>query len=247
MLRLEPSSESPDVVLQFREKDRFFNSFFMRAFLIAISFHGMAGVIFSIAPFQLTSSFIFSPVQMQSEAPALHSTLLTADPNNEMPELFPTPIPLLWPLSFTFTESTFIRSTPLDVHAFESLERENLPKWTLPSFMAREQAIAQLFITGELANYILHKQDDRLVRHSEFIYPSLDSPLSIAYQVQMEEYAGKIFWYERIQTSGIEKLDKLTEDFLFSLQFEKKNSMNIVSGTVTFIINTAFMEMLSYD
>lgn len=238
MLKIEKISQLSGLTIhvRLREKERFFEPRLLKALAIALAFHCGALLLFHVTPFTLSSPFVFSPVQVQSEHSLQGGVSALVSPYVEEDDELLPPLPGLVPALDWLSppqESTLVASLALDPETFHSLEERIWPKSWEPLSLKLEEPRIQLVISGDLAELPLIAKDSLLDEMQPFS-PQL-SPHYVTYQVQIDEKKGEIFWYECTQSSGIAAMDHLTEKILLSLRFETK-SFETVTGTVTFIL-----------
>lgn len=243
MLKLEKTSQLSGLTVRLREREHFFEPRLLKALAIAVILHCGALLLFHVTPFTFSSTFVFFPIQVQSDHPLQEGSIsaLVASYREENNELMPppptvVPIPTLNWISFP-QESNLTPALALDLHAFQSLEERFWPKWQEPLSLQLEEPKIQLSISGDLAELSLVSTDSLLNQMQPISVHS--SPVYVIYQVQMDEKTGKLFWYERIQSSGMSEVDRLTEKILMNLRFSLPNFPEQVLGTLNFAILTS--------
>lgn len=237
MLKLERSSQSSSLTVRLREREMFFEPRVLKALSIAVFLHCAALLLFQVAPFSFTSSHIFSPVKVQSNHQEQSISLVASTFSQEgEDELAPPSISLIPPLeaSSLLQESTLSPTLALKPNAFEKLEEQIWPIWDLPLTFDLEEPRIRLAVSGDLAEHSLIATHP-LLNQMQSIHVSA-SPAYVSYQVQMDEATGEIFWFERLQSSGIKEVDQLTETILSQLRFASKNSFEWVTGNVNFTL-----------
>lgn len=241
MLKLEKGTKLAGLTLRMRERERFFEPRLLKALTIAIVLHFGALSLFHVTPFYFSSTFIFPPIQVQSEQPLVQGISVLATPQWEE-EFLPPPLQLIPPLDWiSFSqESILAPSLPLDLHALEPLEERVWPKWEEPLILKLEEPRVQLFISGDLAKLSLVSIDPLLQEKQPVSFQ--ESPLYVTYQVQLDEKTGEIFWYERTESSQNPSIDHLTEKILLNLQFSPLSPKELVEGTLHFVILSSLLE-----
>lgn len=239
MLKLEKTSHFSGLRVRLRERERFFEPRLLKALAMALIFHSGALLLFHVAPFDLSSTFRFPPVQVNSildQQQGISVTALVHPEENE--EILSPPFSIIPALDWNFfsQNSTLISTPHLDTYTFQSLEEHLWPKWYEPLSLRLEEPYIQLIISGDLADLSLIASDPLLNQMQPFS-PSL-SPVYVTYQVQMDEKTGELFWYERIESSGIEAVDRKTEKILKNLRFAIREPLELVSGSLNFIVFT---------
>ncbi len=235
MLKLEKTSQLSGLTVRLRERERFFEPRLLKALAIALFLHCGALFFFHVTPFNFSSTFIFPPVQVQSMQPVQTvSTIVSIHMENDE-NLQPPPINLIptldWiPLS---KPTTLLTSLPLDLQTFQMLEERVWPTWQEPLSLELQEPIVQLNISGDLAELPLMTSDPLLNQLQSFSL--LSSPVYVTYQVQMNEKTGEIFWYDRLQSSGIADIDRLTERILLNLRFSPKTEETVL-GHLNFVV-----------
>lgn len=234
MLKLERTSQLSGLTVRLRERERFFEPRLLKALAIALLFHCSALLFFNITPFTFSSAFTFPPVQVQFDQPSKSISTLVSAYVEESDELLPPPLTLIPALDWISLpqQSTLTASAPLDPQALQPLEERLWPKWQEPLSPHLEEPRIQLTISGDLAELPLAVSDPLLNQMQPL---SSSSPAYVTYQVQMDEKTGELFWYERIQSSGIVAIDHLTEKILLNLRFSPK-SQEMITGTLSFAV-----------
>lgn len=234
MLRLEKTSPLSGLMVRVRERERFFEPRLLKALTIALLLHCGGLILFQVTPFSVSSTFIFSPIQVQSDHP-LQSVSALASSYTEEEEFFP-PITLIPALAWIdlSPEPIVLSSKQIDIQAFKSIEEHLWPKWNVPLSLQLEEPRIQLAISGELAKLALIATDP-LLHHMQPLSPEL-SPTYVTYEVQVDESTGELFWYDRTVSSGIPSIDSLTEKILLNLRFSSVPSQEIVTGTLNFVV-----------
>lgn len=237
MLKLEKAPNSSGLAIRMRERERLFEPRLLKALAIALILHCGALLLFQVTPFHLSSTFTFPPVKVQADAPIQSvSALVISSIEEEV--LMPPPLRLLPTLDWISLnqESTLVPSVVFNPHALESLEERIWPKWEEePLALKLEEPRIQLTIAGDLAELPLVTTDPLL---NEMIPIALSgSPISVAYQVQLDEKTGEIFWYERIESSAMTTIDQLTEKILLNLRFTPPDNHEPVTGILIFVVS----------
>lgn len=222
MLKLEKGSD--DIHIRIREKERFFNSLFLKALAAALLFHVLFFVVFQIRPFKMNSTFLFPPVKVQTEKPS--HIAIQKELNDEIALLPPPPYAILYPQE-----------------NFKGL-KEDPKRVSLPDFQAENELLIafqpqkvdkpkiQLFLSGNIAtlNWIFPKTIDEKIA----VFPHMD-PLFVKYQILVDHEQGIIYWYEKIQSSGSPIIDQETEQVLLDMRTEGMIPFHL-SGTIDFAI-----------
>lgn len=239
MLKLEKISNSLGLALRLRERDSFLNPQLLKALSIALFLHIGGLLLFHISPFQFSSSFIFPPIQVQSDHSSQQAISAHAILDMQEEEEFPfPPLRLLLPTIDWINaplESALEPSLALNLNTLQHSEEKNWPKWEFPLSIPLEEPLIQLTIAGDLAEYPLESYDPKLDQTHRL---SEHSPLyhEVTFQVQLDERRGELFWYERLQSSGIKKIDQLAEQMLLSLRFDPPKTKEPVNGKLHFAI-----------
>jgi hypothetical protein len=236
MLKLEKRSQLSGLAIRLRERERFFEARFLQALAIALMLHCGALLLFHVTPFTFSSTFVFSPVQVQSDHPLPSLSVFATPDIDENEELHPPPPPRIPTLDWITLpyESTLSPSLTIDPHAFQFMEERLWPTWHSPLSLKLEEPPIQLIISGDLAELPLVASDPLLDDRQSISFHS--SPSYVTYQVQLDEKTGEIFWYERMESSRVATLDHLTENILLNLRFSPSESKEPVAGTLNFII-----------
>ena len=239
MLKLERTSNPSGLILRLREKETFWEPRLVKALLFAFALHLGVFLLFHVSPFKLASTFTFSPVQVQSEQSLQGISALvssgTYDLEDELPlpPFYFRPPPLDW-ISFS-TKPSITPSALLNPDALRHIEERTWPIWHEPLSLNLEEPLVRLAISGDLAERHLIDTDPLLSK----MQPITSLPAAYAhvtYEVQMDERTGKLFWYERTQSSGDSAIDRLTEKILLNIHFDPSGTREFVTGTLNFIV-----------
>ena len=238
MLKLEKTSQQSGLTVRLRERERFFEPRLLKALAIALILHSGALVLFQVTPFFLASTFVFPPIEVQSDHPLQGVSVLASPFLDENEELFP-PLTLIPTMDWAFfsQESILNPSATLDANALQSLEERLWPKWQEPLSLKLEEPRIQLVISGDLADLSLVADDPLLNEMVPLSSASHFPPAYVAYQVQWDDKTGELFWYERFESSGVAAIDRLTEKILLNLRFSPTEASNeLVTGTLNFAV-----------
>lgn len=222
MLKLEKNSA--EIHISFREKEKFFNSLFLKALAAALFFHFIFLLVFQIQPFKTDSTFLFPPVKVETE---FASEAILQKEDEELAMLTPPPYGLI-----------SVKKTPQDLMLHSSME-------SLPELISAESMIltslspptvevpkVQIFVSGDLAN-----QAWTLPGKIEKAHVALDAdPLFVKYRVQADENKGEIFWFELLKSSGSVFVDRQAEKMLLHLQFNPGKDLANLNGVIDFVI-----------
>ena len=196
-------------------------------------------LLFHVSPFKLASTFTFPPIQVQSEQSLQGiSALISSEPYDQEDELPPPPFYFRPPALDWISVSTNPSITPsasLNPDALLRIEERTWPIWHEPLSLHLEEPLARLAISGDLAERLLIDTDPLLSK----MQPISSLPSSYAhvtYEVQMDERTGKLFWYERTQSSGDSAIDRLTEKILLNIRFDPSGTREFVTGTLNFVV-----------
>lgn len=240
MLKLEKLSNALGITLSFREHESFFNPQLLKALAIALFLHLGGLVLFHVSPFQFSSSFVFPPIQVQSDHTSPHT--ISARTTLDLPEQkeFPFPPLRFLPPAIDWInmplESSLEPSLALNLNTLQYREEKIWPIWHSPLSPPLEEPLIQLTIAGDLATYPLQSYDLKL---DQTHHLSQDSPLyhEVTFHVQLDARKGELFWYERLHSSGNKKIDYLAEQMLLSLRFVPPKTKESVTGKLHFAIS----------
>ena len=142
------------------------------------------------------------------------STTLAIAPSQDGWEELPLPpISLIPPLEndYIARESFLTPSLTFDSDPFKALEERIWPLWVPPINLDLANPGICLFISGQIAERPLIASDP-LLKHMQ---PMNEKTVAydVTYHIQIDEETGEIFWFEPIQTSGIQEIDRLAEKF----------------------------------
>ena len=239
MLKLERTSNPSGLILRLREKETFWEPRLVKALLFALVLHLVVLLLFHVSPFKLASTFTFPPIQVQSEQSLQGiSALVSSGPFDQDEEIPPPPFyfrhpPLDW-ISFS-TNPSITPAASLNPDALLHIEERAWPIWHEPLTLLLEEPLVRLAIAGDLAERLLIDTDPLLSK----MQPISTLPASYAraaYEVQMDERTGKLFWYERTQSSGDSAIDRLTEKILLNIRFDPGVPREFVTGTLNFVV-----------
>ncbi|MBA2369076.1 MAG: hypothetical protein H0V82_08655 [Candidatus Protochlamydia sp.] len=237
MLKLEKSGRSAHINITFREKEKIFNPLFFKAFFCAILLHLTAFSLFHVQPFALSSNYIYPPVRVNSEhEPLLMApSLLIGEVEND---LFPIPPKMagLPPSNLLALSPLFEQVLDLDLIPFPSFDVLEQRYWPLPPSPPVEKAAIRLFISGELADHpIVNKELQKII----LLDNGTTEPLYVSYQVKAEEKTGTIFWHQRLNSSGSDETDTLTEKIMLESKFQTPFIAPLLTGWVHFVVYPA--------
>ena len=239
MLKLERTSNPSGLILRLREKETFWEPRLVKALLFALVLHLGILLLFHVSPFKLASTFTFPPIQVQSEQSLQGiSALVSSEPYDQEEELPPPPFyfrppPLDW-ISFS-TKPSITSSALLNPDALRHIEERVWPILHEPLSLPLEEPLIRLAISGDLAERPLIDTDP-LLSEMKLISSLTSSYVHVAYEVQMDERTGRLFWYERTQSSGDSAIDRLTEKILLNIRFDPSGPREFITGTLHFII-----------
>jgi hypothetical protein len=235
MLRLE-KTQHLGLTVSLRAQQGFFEPRLLKALAIALILHCGALFFFHVIPFSINTTFIFPPVEVHSENPLEGVSTFVASYLEENEEFLPPPVPLMTGLDGFFTQHPSILHPPLilDPFAFQSLEEKLWPKWHDSLSLKLEEPRIRLVISGDLATLSLVATDP-LLNQTQPI-SSTSFPIYVTYQVQLDEKTGELFWYERLDSSGLTTIDQLTEKILLNLRFSTVESNESLKGTLNFVV-----------
>ena len=234
MLKLEKCSDS-NIRIRIRKQESFFEPPLLKALGIALLLHMGALTLFHVTPFSFYSTFTFPPVHVQSDVSIKGVSAQVYRPSMQ-DDMLPPPLTFIPPLdwiSFS-SESPLAPLTSFDPQDFQTLEQQIWPKWQEPLLTKLEEPRIQLTISGDLANIPLARRDSLLNQMQPL--SSHDSAAYVTYQAQLDERTGEIFWYERIESSGVKAIDQCTENILLNLRFTPPNNQIPILGTLTFVV-----------
>lgn len=226
MLKLERRGKSPDISVRLREREPFFNGLLWKALLIAVGIHVGAILVFHVRPFIIQSTFIYLPVQVQSDRPNVSRAQIVDDGLDEA-QYVPAP-----PLELLTWEHEADVEQPI---AFSDLIEDPEIHYSAPPSQLMIPAV-QLHISGELGQRALLKHDGSLDQLVAF-NPEKPDPKYVTYHVRVEELTGKVFWFERVRSSRNGRTDELAEKILLNLEFEPGAPFRNAHGTIDFVLN----------
>jgi hypothetical protein len=221
MLKLEKNLE--EIEITFREKEKFFNSLFLKALGAAAAFHIIFFLVFQIQPFKMISSFSFPPVKVHTELAS--EAVIQLEEEEKIAMLPPPPYSIMQPKK----ELPQIPTTP---------KTPSIPPVSTPSILLASKPTqrvevpeVQIFVSGDLANREWSEPEKKIQ------VPIGTDPLFVKYKVQADENTGEIFWFELVQDSGSDKVNHYTEQILLGLHFATDGySLNDLTGTIDFVI-----------
>lgn len=239
MLKLEKTSNFSGLTIRMREQERFFEPRVLKALAIAIILHMGTLLLFDVTPFYLSSTFTFSPIQVQSEPPPQGVSALVSSYMEE-DELSHLPLPIIPALDWIFfsQESILTPSLAFDIYALQSLEDRLWPKWEEPLSIKLEEPGIQLVISGDLAQIPLLTIDPLLNQMQPISFHEASAYATATYQVLLDEKTGELFWYERTESSTIPTIDQLTESILLNLRFVSAEMKAPVEGALHFFVTS---------
>jgi hypothetical protein len=236
MLKLEKTSQHSGLTVRLREQQGFFEPRLLKALAIALVLHCGALFFFHVIPFAISTTFIFPPVEVHSDHPLEGVTTFATSYLEDNEELLPPPVSIMTGLDwFLIQQPSILEPSPtLDPLALQSLEEKLWPKWQDPLFLKLEEPSIRLVISGELAHLPLIATDPLLNQMQPL--SSTSSPAYVTYQVQLDEKTGELFWYDRLESSGLATIDHLTEKILLNLRFSNPESNERLQGTLNFVV-----------
>lgn len=237
MLKLEKVPKSSTLTLRFRDREVFFDSQLLKAMGIALFLHTAGWVLFQVSPFTLSSTFVFPPVEVQSDQPLPGALAVVTTHLRNDEELPPPPLNLMprmdWAASTPI--SLLMPEIALNTDALQTLEERNWPAWHSPIAAVLEEPKVRLSTSGDLAHYAVIAADPSLEIKVPFKADS-DAYAYVSYEVLLDERRGELFWYERIQSSGIDAVDRLTEKILLNMRYAVQRSEGAVGGILNFTV-----------
>lgn len=237
MLKLEKTAKSSTLTLRLRDRDLFFNRQLLKALGIALLLHLSGLLLFHVSPFSLSSNVIFPPVEVHSDQPIAGASSLITTHHWDEDTLPPPPLQLIPHMNWVASTPTslLMPEVALNIDVLQNLEERHWPVWQTSLTTELEEPLIRMSTSGDLANYAVVTAD-----------PSLDikvplksvsgSYASVAYEVLLDERRGELFWYERIQSNGNEKVDELTEKILLNMRYAVRRSGETVGGILNFTV-----------
>lgn len=237
MLKLEKTSKTSGPTLRFRDRDRFFEPQLLKAMGIALMLHIGGLILFHVSPFTISSTFVFPPIEVQSDQPIEGATTLLTFHEKDEEDIPPPPLRLVPSMDWTGlpTESKLMPEIALNINALDSLEERVWPIWQPSPSVDLKGPLIKLTISGNLAEQKVIRSDPMLDKMVSLNVKSL-SHVYVTYHVQLDERKGELFWHERIQSSGVEDVDRLTEKILLNLKFTTPTPREPVEGTLNFAV-----------
>jgi hypothetical protein len=238
MLKIEKTVHLSGLAIRLRERDRFLEPRLLKALAIALALHLGALFLFHVTPFSLSSTFIFPPIQVQSDQPMQGISAWVTSHSEEIEEMTPPPLAMIPTLDWISSPQKPILTPPtLDPLIFQTVEEHLWPKWETPLSLPLEEPHIQLTISGDLAEYPLVATDSLLSQ----MQPFSPSPRAyyVTYQVQMDNRTGEIFWYECVESSDVAAIDRIAEQILLNLKFTPPPSRETVTGKLNFVVLAA--------
>jgi hypothetical protein len=233
MLKLEKSRES-GIAIRLRPKERFFEPTLIKAFALALFLHLGGLALFHIAPFSMSSSFLFPPIHVQSQInrPASATTLHSIEQTGDSFMLPPLALIPLTDLGEEINLSDLAPFHSFDPKAYQELEETLWPLWESPFSIPMEGPKIMVTISGDLARFPLIKKDPIL----DELHPIGEPLHSISYRVKMDKETGELFWFERENSSGKKEIDRLTENILSHFIFGTDGHFDAIDGSLDFIL-----------
>lgn len=239
MLKLEKSKDR-DIAIRLKEQDRFFTKMLWKALGLALAFHLSAILFFHIQPFKLTSSFIFPPINVQS-LPMWdsHATLESEQQIEPLDDLSTAPqIGIEFPHVPEMLQESTNKFTVLSegsIPSFSVLERSALPIQISSSIDTFYNPIS-IYISGNIAQRPLINKIDSIFTKEKWMKQGDLHYYAIKYLVQLDPESGEIFWYDRKKSSGLNELDRWSEEKLLTLKFLPNSNFEHLVGEVDFFV-----------
>lgn len=233
MLKLERTTHI-GISVRFREKDPIFNKEMLLATGLALLFHIVMIGLFTIASFHQDSIFIFSPIQVHLENPALNVASFIKDSEDET-KFLPSYDLIELTGSKELVHQQFlnyinsINDIP-NLDLLDSIEERIWPMWKPGLTISLKTPTIQINLFGEISRYS-YSSPYLSLNDS----PPISGPLSIYYEVKIDSKTGKIFWFES-EKSISDKLAYFLEKILKDLKFEINDSSIILNGQINFTV-----------
>lgn len=244
MLKLEKTSSSSGFTISMRKKEQFFEPRLIKALCIALFFHISAIALFHITPFYTPSSFIFTPIQVNSDrtfiAVRSHVTSHVDEEEISFPSI--SFIPPLASIPFS-KELSLFSSSYFDPHTLDLLENSIKPKWESPLCLPLEEPRIQLIISGDLASFSISKSTPILNQMQPISFHT--NRIYMTYQVQLDQETGELFWWDRGDSTENMHAQSVLESILHELRFAKTAEQidlelaplyENIRGEITFVI-----------
>lgn len=232
MLKLEKKSLFSPLSYRLKEREKWIEPQLFKAFGIAFALHAGFFLLFQIHPFFPSSFFLFPPVEVQSD---LSLQEVNAFDLIEVPEEEDALFPSLSLVPSLAWEPALQTDRAFNFDVFQNLEHRMWPTEFPPLSVPLEENTIELRVSEELAEYLLVQADPRLEQRHPL---SFLAPFFVSYQVEIDERSGEVFWYQRLLSSGQEKIDALTEDILLNLKFSTEINKKI-GGRVYFKLSSS--------
>jgi hypothetical protein len=219
MLRIEKNAQHVKICV--KEQDKFWSPTLLTALGLAFGIHLCAFLLFQIQAFKLTSTFIFSPLDVQMQESAPNSSLLTVLESEVHTEEFP------W-LSFYNPAPPQVPTSLLQNEALE-----NVPHLISSLAILPHVSSAAIYkpLQIVLKGHLMERQivsfpliEDKLVREGTMH--------TMGYRVQIDPESGLVIWYDQIHSSSQSTIDRIAEDILLNLQFVTGDPFKALTGEI---------------
>jgi hypothetical protein len=243
MLKLEKIAKSLELSITLRERDRFFNHAFIKAFMIAIGLHLFTGLLFNVRLIKITGSRSVSlPALVDIDMSILtdKGVLAMVEEMENFPKHF-VEAKISHPplLSFPIEKgekplSSLNKNSDLKTNFFISLEQETYDQPALPLLWNRDQTDfkpIEVSVSGGLDSSLILEEGWEKIDLS-MIKNHLTQTYRVVFAVRLDNYSGSLFWYDQRTEKANKELDALAENILKNMLFAETKSSFSTSGEV---------------
>ncbi len=232
MLKLERIAKTLNLSITLRKREPFFNRTMLQALALGLGLHLAAFCLFPIAVSKFNGSLlILPPISVATDLP--HFSEGSVHAQIEQEEFSPRSLQPPKGLSFGLPASiasAAISYPEEEVTVFYSTEREVELRHPLNELLDPSPKYDNsliVHVSGPLSRY------ERAISVPTVIPEGL---YRVVFHVAMENRSGKIFWYERKESSDDEKVNRLAEEILGAMHFEKSDHF-VTDGEVEIIFS----------
>jgi hypothetical protein len=229
MLKFEKLSRN-EIGVRLYKRERIFSPLFLKALAIALALHLVGLFCFQIKAFKISNQTPHAPVSVAADAASGNLALLESlnprmryrlEPRSSLPQLpEPPPLNLLGKIEYS-NEQHLQLSSP-----FAELE-EALTRPAPRLFPKTSTPAIEISTAGALAGLKFLEDGSAVVQQLAITVQSVAK-----YAIQVEGKTGQVIWQEKLQSTSEAALDKLAEQILATMRFQKEEGSFITKGDI---------------
>lgn len=241
MLKLERIAKSGEIIMQFQGRTPVFSTLFYRALGLSLLIHFLALFVFNIQPFILGPTTVFPPIMVQTPQPlSADLAVLEAVDDNlalDVQELFPGAMLLAFPAMPLALIDRPVLPNGLFPFSVQNPDEPTFPVTHSSSMVTGSYEPITIEISGRLASRQLISTSWKRPEKQMLAQGKVLNSYSVIYLVRVDERTGRIFWYEKMASSGDLFIDSEAELIMLGLKFVSIPDSIDTEGQIRFIFS----------